>query len=258
MRYGIIADVHANGHALDAALAFLSTQHLDGYLCAGDLVGYGPMPNECVRRVVALPGCCVAGNHDLIALGRLSDERCIALAKDSLRWTRGVLEDDVRTLLADLPLGAAVDGIAVRHGSLDDAQEYVVTVSQARSCLDELERTEPTASILIVGHTHRPMAVSRRRGALLHSGVGEIELPEEPILLNPGAVGQSRSADPRARVAVLDTGTRVASFHALDYDVAGCRHALEQQGLPPTSCHLRRSRWRDVAGRVTRHVRRVR
>ena len=138
MRYGVIADVHANAHALDAALAFLATQELDGYLCAGDLVGYGPLPNECVRRVLALPGRCVAGNHDLIALGRLSDERCIPLAQASLRWTRGVLEDDVRALLAGLPLGVTVDGIALRHGSIADPQEYVVTMRQAGACLEQL------------------------------------------------------------------------------------------------------------------------
>ena len=60
MRYGVIADVHANLHALDAALAFLSTQAVDSYLCAGDLVGYGPLPNECVRRVVDLPVRCAS------------------------------------------------------------------------------------------------------------------------------------------------------------------------------------------------------
>jgi hypothetical protein len=54
------------------------------------------MPNECVRRVLELPGGCVAGYHDLIAQGRLSDERCIRLAKARLRWTYDVLEDDVR------------------------------------------------------------------------------------------------------------------------------------------------------------------
>jgi predicted phosphodiesterase len=256
MRYGIIADVHANAHALDAALAFLASQNLDGYLCAGDLVGYGPLPNECVRRVLALPGRCVAGNHDLIALGRLSDERCIPLAKASLRWTCEVLDDDVRALLADLPVGATVDDIALRHGSITDPQEYVVTDTQARYCLEELERATPAATILVIGHTHRPMAVSRRRGALLQSGTGEIDLPtDEPILLNPGAVGQSRSADPRARVVVLDTGARVAGFHALDYDIEGCRRALQERGLPPTSCHLPRSRWADAAGVVKRHVR---
>src|SRR3954451_22574338 len=92
MRFAVIADVHANRHALDAALAFLADQDVEVYLCAGDLVGYGPFPNECVRRVRDLPGVCVAGNHDLIALGRLSDERCVPLARASLRWTRAALD----------------------------------------------------------------------------------------------------------------------------------------------------------------------
>jgi predicted phosphodiesterase len=256
MRYGVIADVHANAHALGAALDFLATEQVERYLCAGDLVGYGPAPNECVRRVLALPGWCVAGNHDLIAVGRLGDERCIPLAKASLRWTRGVLDDDVRELLAELPLGAGPDGVAVRHGSLSDAQAYVVTDKQARDCLEELRRTMPATHLLVLGHTHRPMAFSPRHGALLRSGTGQIDLPrDEPILLNPGAVGQSRSADARARVLVLDTAARAASFHALDYDVEGCRQALLERGLPANSCHLRRSRRVRLAAGVRRVLR---
>lgn len=258
MRYGVIADVHGNAHALDAVLAFLSTQDVDAYLCAGDLVGYGPRPNECVRRVLALEGHAVAGNHDLIALGRLGDERCIPLARASLRWTRAVLDDDVRSLLASLSLAVTVDGIALRHGSVADPQEYVTTEPQAQACLEQLARAEPAASILVVGHTHRPMAVSRRHGGLLRSATGDVELPpDDLVLLNPGAVGQSRTADPRARVMVIDTRARVADFHAVDYDVAGCRRALRERGLPAQSCHLRRSR-RSVAARlVSRHVRRL-
>ena len=91
MRFAVIADVHANLHALDAALAFVSDQDVDAYLCAGDLVGYGPFPNECVRRVRELPGRCVAGNHDLIVVDRCGDERCVPLARTSLRWTRASL-----------------------------------------------------------------------------------------------------------------------------------------------------------------------
>lgn len=258
MRYGVISDIHANLHALDAALAFLATQDLDGYLCAGDLVGYGPFPNECVRTVAALGGPCVAGNHDLIATGRLSDERCIPLAQASLRWTREELEDEPRALLRALPLGATADGVAVHHGSVRDPQEYVVTEAQAHAALDDLVDVAPAANILILGHTHRPAAVGRRSGSLLGAGTGRVELPaDEPVLLNPGAVGQSRSRDPRARVMVLDLATRVASFHAVDYDVEGCRQALRDRGLPPGSCHRPRSRWDGVTGAVKRRIRRL-
>jgi predicted phosphodiesterase len=258
MRYGVIADVHANFHALDAALAFLATQHVDGYLCAGDLVGYGAQPNECVRRVLDLPGRCVAGNHDLIVVGRLADDRCSPLARSSLRWTRRALDDDVRTLLAGLPLDARIGGIALRHGSLVDPREYVLTEAQALACLDALPRVDPGASILILGHTHRPLAVSKRRGSLARRVAGTIELPpDEPVVLNPGAVGQSRSRDARARVMVLDLAARVATFHALTYDVEGCRQALREHGRPPGSCHLPRSRRDELSDALKTRVPRV-
>jgi len=258
MRYGVIADVHANLHALDAALAFLSRQRVDEYLCAGDLVGYGPLPNDSVRRVLQLAGRCVAGNHDLIVLGRLSDERCVATARASLRWTRAAIDDDVRARLARLPLGARLGDVVLRHGSVTDQQEYVLSDRQALACLDELERAEPGARILILGHTHRPMAVSRRRGRLLRRPAGTVELgDEDAVVLNPGAVGQSRSRDPRARVMVLDTDARTAAFHAVAYDVAACRRALAERGLPPDSCHVPRSRLDELAGAVARRLSRA-
>jgi hypothetical protein len=71
------------------------------------------------------------------------------------------------------------------------------------------------------------------------------------------AVGQSRSRDVRAWVRVLDLAAREATFHALSYDVVGCRQALRERGLPATSCHLPRSRWQDVAGVAKRRVRRL-
>jgi predicted phosphodiesterase len=243
MRYGVIADVHANLHALDATLGFLATQDVDEYLCAGDLVGYGPLPNESVRRVLDLGGPCVAGNHDLMAVGRLSDERCIPLARDILRWTRGVLDNSVRALLAGLPLIERRDDLLLCHGWLDDPQRYVVGAQQAIARL----RESPAAGIVIAGHTHRPMAVGARSGTLLQGAAGTVRLPEgEPVLLNPGAVGQSRSSDPSARVMVVDTAARTAAFHALPYDMAACREALRERGLPPSACHLRPSRLRRV------------
>jgi predicted phosphodiesterase len=243
MRYGVIADVHANLHALEAALSFLATEEVDEHLCAGDLVGYGPLPNESVRRVMALSGACVAGNHDLIALGRLSDDRCIPLARDSLRWTRGVLDEPVRVLLAGLPLTERRDDVLLCHGWLDDPQRYVAGAREAVARL----RESPAAGIVIAGHTHRPTAVGARSGPLLRGAAGTVRLPpDEPVLLNPGAVGQSRSADPSARVMVLDMGARTAAFHALPYDVDACTRALRERGLPATSYHLPPSRLRRV------------
>jgi predicted phosphodiesterase len=258
MRVGVIADVHANWHALDAALAFLADQDVEAYLCAGDLVGYGPLPNECVRRMRDLPGLCVAGNHDLIVLGRLSDERCVPLARSSLRWTRTALDADARGFLAGLPLGAGEGTVAVRHGSVSDPQEYVLAEEQAVACLSDIRREDPDVTVLILGHTHRPMAFGERSGWLLRESTGSVGLPPgEAILLNPGAVGQSRSRDARARLAVLDTTAQEATFHAVPYDVDACRVALQDRGLPPQSCHVPRSRWNGLAAAMRARARRL-
>jgi membrane-associated phospholipid phosphatase len=133
VRYGVLADIHGNLHALRAVLGELDRAGVDRYLIAGDLVGYGPNPNECVEVVPGLDAICVAGNHDLIAIERLSDEHSAPLARQSLRWTRGVLTDDARAFLASLPLRArAPGGIVIAHGWLDDGAASSTHADQRR------------------------------------------------------------------------------------------------------------------------------
>jgi predicted phosphodiesterase len=254
MRYGVLADVHGNLDALCAVLRSLERHGVDGYLVAGDLVGYGPYPNECVATVAGLPGTCVAGNHDLIALGLLSDDRCIELARRSLRWTRGVLGADERAFLAALPRTAsAPGGVVIAHGSLDDPQEYTTTSRQALPQLDRIEARDG-ARTLVLGHTHRPLAFGRRSGWLTTRDATPLPAGEA-VLLNPGSAGQSRELRARARFAVLDLGAREARFFAIPYDVAACRGALRDVGLSPRSCHLRPSLPRAAARAVRTRTR---
>ena len=77
------------------------------------------------------------------------------------------------------------------------------------------------------------------------------------MLLNPGAVGQSRARAARAHVLVLDLDARTAAFHAVPYDVAACRRALRERGLPAGSHHLRTPAWRVAARHAKRGVRRI-
>src|SRR5829696_2948685 len=134
-----MADIHANLPALEAAVAELRGLGAQRWVVAGDIVGYGPHPNECVEAVASLEPVAVAGNHDLIVLGRLPDTRCIELARASLRWTRGVLGADARAFLDALPLSQLTDdGVLVAHGSPTDPQEYVTTEAQALGHLARL------------------------------------------------------------------------------------------------------------------------
>jgi putative phosphoesterase len=234
MRLGVIADVHANLPALDAVVERLEAEGVDAYVCAGDVVGYGPFPNECVERVAGLRGmACVAGNHDLIALGRLSSARCIPLAQETLTWTARALGADARSWLEALSLEASpAPGLLLAHGSPGDPEEYVRTSERARELLE-------ATPLLVLGHTHEPW--------VFEGG------PADHLLLNPGSVGQSRSRDPRARAAILDVEQRRATLVTVDYDADETRRALRAHGLPPGACHLPPARLpRRIAGRAAR------
>lgn len=254
MRYGVLADVHGNLHALERVLELFERLGVDRYLVAGDLVGYCAFPNQCVERVRQLDPVCVVGNHDLIALGLLSDRRCIELARRTLRWTAEVLTDESRAYLASLPTRALVDaGVTLAHGTLDDPQEYVVRPEQA---VEQLQAAD--GRIVVLGHTHRPWACDAE-GSLSPPVAGRtLDLGERGWVLNPGAVGQSRELRVRARCLLLDAERRHATFYALRYDVAACREALVRRGLPPTAYHLRPSPRRALVRRVRRVARSLR
>jgi predicted phosphodiesterase len=239
MRYGIISDVHANVHALDAVLDALQGENVDRIVCPGDLVGYGPRPNECVERIAALdpPPVVVAGNHDLMAVGRLPTLEIGPLPRQTLEWTWEVLARDARLYLESLPQTIETDdGVVVAHGSLDHPVEYVFDAAAAGEQLTRLDERHPGARVLILGHTHRPLACS---------GTGELPAEDEialadggPWLLNAGSVGQSRERRPLARALILDLDRGSARFLGVDYDVRATKRELRAAGLPEHACHL--------------------
>ncbi len=259
MRYAVLADIHGNLPALEAVLADLARHEVDGVLCLGDLVGYGPFPNECIAAVARLSGPVVAGNHDLIALGALSDARCIRLARRTLNWTRIALTPASHGFLAALPGRAdAGGGVVLCHGTLDDPQEYLTTPTQA---IDNLARLGTAADILLVGHTHRPLAMGADGRVLSVTPSGELVFGRESVVLNPGAVGQVRGGPVVARYLTLDTDERVAHFRQVGYNVARTRRELRRQGLPAGTYRLRRSAFgavrrvgRLVVGAAARRV----
>jgi predicted phosphodiesterase len=253
MRYGVLSDVHGNLHALTAAIELLEGEGVDGYLCLGDLVGYGPFPNECARRVRELGAVCVAGNHDLIAVGRLDDAGIGALARTTLEWTSRVLAPDVRRQLEELELTVVPDPrIVATHGSLHDPRRYIRLEEEAAQQLAELAESHEAARLLLLGHTHLRRTYAERSGALRGRG-GTVALPsDQRVLLNPGSVGQSREMSPHGRVLVLDTEAWQASFHVVRYDRWACQRALRERGLPERSYH----RNPNAPGRLARRARR--
>ena len=253
MRYGVVSDVHANLHALRAAVNRLTAIGVDAWLCAGDIVGYGPHPNECVEVLGELSASCVAGNHELMVLGRLDPQRAGRLARETTPWTRSVLRPDSLAYLAGLPTTLRVPGLVLAHGTPGDATTYVREPYQARQELDTMRRTDPSARLLVLGHTHRPWLFGAGAGTVSAPPGHPLPLPvADRFLLNPGSVGQSRQAErvPRVRFALLDLHSRQARFFAEPYDVAGAADALRRHGLPRSCLHVPPGRWWAVPRRT--------
>jgi len=224
VRWAVLSDVHGNLPALQAVLDRAERARVDGLLCAGDVVGYGPQPDACADLVRRSGAVCVAGNHELLVLGRLGGERSSRRARASAAWTRRVLNDETRAWLRTLPPRARVDGVTVAHGSLDDVEEYVTSAARADQQL-------ALAPQLVLGHTHRPWLHVGGRAA--PTGNGPVELPQDqPFLLNPGSVGEPRDGTRHARFAVLDLGARTVEHMDVPFDVTAARAAVAAAAQP--------------------------
>ena len=231
MRIAVLSDIHANYHALEATLAAVDAEGVDQLWCLGDTVGYGPRPNRCCALVRDRAVLCLAGNHDLAVTGALSVEEFNGDAAAAVRWTRRALEPDSREFLDSLEPVATRPGVELYHGSpLDPVWDYVLDESSAY-----LSFRSTQAPLLLVGHTHVPLALSwdgRDLAGGLAAELAEVDLAQSRWLLNPGSVGQPRGGDPRASWLLIDDQARRATFRRVRYPIEQTQAELRERGLP--------------------------
>jgi diadenosine tetraphosphatase ApaH/serine/threonine PP2A family protein phosphatase len=231
MRVAVVSDIHSNLHALEAVLAAIDAEAPEELWCLGDLVGYGPRPNECCATIAERADVCLAGNHDLAVRGTIDLEEFGGEAAVAASWTRDVLAPEAKALLDRLdPQGSAHD-VALYHGSArDPIWEYVLSDEGALATLELAD-----SPLVLVGHSHVALKVVQS-GDELEGGVApagsELALDGVRALLNPGSVGQPRDGDPRAAFLLLDLDARYASFRRVEYDVERTQREMREAGLP--------------------------
>ena len=236
MRYLVLADVHANIEALEACLSDAQARGYDRTLVLGDLVGYGPDPNETIARVQSLnPTSMVRGNHDKVACGLEQPEGFNAVAKGAALWTYETLTTANRLWLASLAQGPLVaDGeIEICHGSPFDEDAYIFDELDAVRGLKHSRRM-----LCLFGHTHCPVAFHLSQGrveTIAVSGLTESRVEmraESKYLINPGSVGQPRDGDPRAAYGIADTSSNVVHLFRVDYAIETTQTKVVKTGLP--------------------------
>jgi predicted phosphodiesterase len=233
MRILVISDIHANLVALDSVLADAGTDY-QAVWCLGDVVGYGPNPNECVQRVRQLPGLtCLVGNHDKAALGEIDLNVFNGEARRAIHWTQAVMTEDSADYLRSLEAQTQHGEFWLAHGSpRQPIWEYILDRYIARDNMAYF-----TTPYCLVGHTHVPVIFRENEtGRECYEEVPDYgqprQLGEERLIINPGSVGQPRDGNPEAAYALLDTDAGVWHYRRTAYDVAETQDRMHAAGLP--------------------------
>jgi predicted phosphodiesterase len=231
MQVLIISDIHGNRSALEAVLE--KAGKVDAVWCLGDIIGYGPDPNDCVSIVRDLPNLiCLRGNHDSAVIGLTSKDKFNHSAQFVLEWTDEQLNPVHRQYLQSLSPQAVIDNVTLAHGSpRDPIWEYIMDVYTATANFEYF-----STPYCFVGHSHLPVLYYLKNGKKLANVTfvfpdDTTKLPEKCIV-NPGSVGQPRDHDARAAYTIYDTEKNTWTQYRAAYDISEVQERMSRVGLP--------------------------
>jgi putative phosphoesterase len=223
----VITDIHANLPALEAALGRIDELGIERVYCGGDLVGYGPHPDEVCALIAERGIPTIYGNYDH-AIARDHDDCGCAyvtqhdreLGQLSVEWTLAhtgaASKDFMRGLPFDLRFSVGDHEVHLVHGSPRKVNEYLFE-DKPDSLYERLAAAED-AHALVFGHTHRPWVRE-------HGGV---------LFVNCGSVGKPKDGDPRGAFAVLAPGAEApqVTIERVGYDARSVADQVVGAGLP--------------------------
>ena len=227
----VISDIHANLTALEAVLK--DAGQVDAVWCLGDLVGYGPDPNECVQRIRQLPKLvCLIGNHDAAVAGIIDNTSFNSEARAAVTWTQSVINPVNLEYLRGLSPQTVIDSVSLAHGSpRQPIWEYLLDTRTASQNFDHFK-----TPYCFVGHSHMPVVFQMqdgKRSADLSIPSVDSSLQMIPrAIYNPGSVGQPRDRDPRAAYAIFDSDQQTWNYHRVAYDIQSVQLRMLSVNLP--------------------------
>jgi putative phosphoesterase len=226
-RVAVITDIHANLPALQATLARIDELRVDATYCGGDLVGYGPHPNEVCALIAERGIPTIHGNYDYAIARDLTDCGCAyvtprdrELGQQSVDWTLEHTDRNSKAFMSELPFDLRFSlgdhAVHLVHGSPRKVNEYLFEDKPA-SLYERLAAAED-ADVLVFGHTHKPWV--RDFGGVR--------------FVNCGSVGKPKDGDPRGAFAILDasSGRLEVTIERVEYDAPAVAAELAAAGLP--------------------------
>ena len=231
MKYAVVSDIHGNLESLEKALSLIGPD--EQIMCLGDIVGYGPNPNECLRLVRERAVETVLGNHDVAAIDNFGVEYFNPAARRAIEWTQRVIDPEMVTWLNSLSYEMRHSEFLMVHGAPVHYFEYLLDKRHARAAFD---RTD--APLIFVGHTHIAEYYSLdAQGNVGHAHMqhgGELRMePGVRYIVDVGSIGQPRDLNPQPCFVRYDQERALVQWVRYDYPVSEVKAKIAAAELPP-------------------------
>ena len=257
MLFAVISDVHANLDALHAVLYEIKRHTPDAVWFLGDVVGYGPEPDECVEILKKNVQLLLAGNHDCAVIGLTDIEYFNPYAREAIEWTTEILTEENKAFLKTLPIFKSLrdkdypSPTPLPDASGEGARGRVKDViSVGDICLAHSSPKEPeqwhyilntwdvhinlqffTERICFIGHSHYPFIAEQGPDGEIHVYKNHTDIKKGcRYMVNAGSIGQPRDGNPFAAYALL--GKNFIEIKRVSYDIASTQKKMKKVGLP--------------------------
>lgn len=235
----ILADIHSNLPALESVFNFINHENIkiDQIFILGDIIGYGPFPNECLEYIQKLPNTkIIAGNHEWAVLNKVDVNLFNPMAKAAVLFTRAKLTkknlEFINQFEATIKLKIDNLQYLLVHGSpRDNMYEYVLNNYIARKSFEFTDE-----NIILFGHTHICVCYKEKNNEIETEFIKNNKkiklLPDYRYLINPGSVGQPRDKNPLSAFGIINTVENEFSFYKIEYDIQEVIKFINKFKLP--------------------------
>ncbi len=232
MKYAFISDIHGNLAALEQVFKLVEILECDKIICLGDIVGYGPFPNACIKAIRRRADQIVIGNHDSAAIIKTPMTYFNKYAKEAIYWTRRELSDENKTWLESLDFVHLEYRFRAVHATPHSPEkwDYILTLPDAFFNFVRFPE-----KICFIGHSHVPVVFKyhdETEDVTMEPGPAVGLLDDSRYIINVGSVGQPRDRDPRASFGVYDDNLQVFRLYRTEYNIAATQSAMQERGLP--------------------------
>ncbi len=232
MKYGIFSDIHSNYDAFLEVIKIFEKEKIEKFICAGDIIGYGAEPDNCIEKIKEINAQCVMGNHEYAFKKNEFADIFNDAAYFAIKWHSKNMKHSSLDYIMKLKFNLIENIFSVYHGSAYEPEQFHYVLTDE----DYLENFKFfNTKILIIGHTHSPdvFYFDEKKRIFGHTTSDTFSLEKDlRYIINAGSTGQPRDNDNRACFCIYDDETNIFYIRRVEYDIKNAMKKIFDAGLP--------------------------